>query len=267
MKLIWDVDDSTVVQLTLAPFGVHDLTTNGAVVANDLALRSKSEAQFELSGGRSAKIIVKPLFGTTPLVELRVDGILMVPTGKKPVTCGNCGVTMKPNDRFCPKCGQEMPPAENYAHQKRLTEAAQTIWVLAALFAIFGVVEFFLTRSQAAKVLDRLSGLNPTDRLIPINGVVYTAAALRERLLWEPWNVLLVNAILALSMAVLAFWGRRAPLAAILIAAAIYAVVNVASAIIDPASIAQGIYIKVIVVLFLFRGIHAALALRNADAR
>jgi hypothetical protein len=267
MKLRWDVDDSTVVELKLGPYGAHDLTVNGREIGNDLKARRKCEEQFTLPGGRSAKIVVKPQWGTTSLVELWVDGVLMVPTGKKPLVCANCGAEVKPNDRFCPKCGHEMPPAENYAHQKRLNEATQTIWVLSVLFAIFGVVQYFVTKSQADAALAKLAGLDPTDRLQPINGVVYTAGALRDRLLWEPWNALLVNGILAVAMVILAIWGRRAPLAAILIATAIYAVVNVTNAIVDPQSIAQGIYIKVIVILFLFRGIQAALALRNASAK
>jgi hypothetical protein len=265
MKLRWDVDDSTVVEAELGPWGKHDITVNGRNVDNTLNARKKSEAVFDIPGDRRARIVVKPQLGTTSIVELWVDGALMVPTGKNPPVCGACGTTAKPNDRFCPKCGQAMPSAEHYVHQKRLKEATQTIWALAVLFAIFGVASYFLTKSKIDPVLSTLSGMDPNDRLKPLNGVTYTVAALRAQLLWAPWTALLVNGVLALVMVLLAFWGRRAPLAAILVASATYAVVIVANAIIDPTTIAQGIYMKLIIVLFLARGIQGALALRTAD--
>ena len=60
---------------------------------------------------------------------------------------------------------------------------------------------------------------------------------LRARLEWEPTGVLAVNLILAAIMAALAWWGRRAPLAAVLVATAVYVVVIVFNAIADPATI------------------------------
>ena len=71
----------------------------------------------------------------------------------------------------------------------------------------------------------------------------FTVAALRAQLAWEPWGVLIVNVILALIMAALFFWGKKSSLAAVLVATATYAVVVVVGAVVDPATIAQGIYI------------------------
>jgi MFS superfamily sulfate permease-like transporter len=73
--------------------------------------------------------------------------------------------------------------------------------------------------------------LNPNDPFPnPINGVTYTVSALRDKILWEPWGVLIVNIILAVVMTGLAVCGKRAPLAAALIAAATYIVVIVTNA-------------------------------------
>jgi hypothetical protein len=89
---------------------------------------------------------------------------------------------------------------------------------------------------------------------------------LRRQLSWEPWGVLIVNCIIAAIMAVLAFWSRRAPLPAVLVATATYVVVVVADAIADPATLAQGWLMKIIIIALLIKGIKAGLALRAARA-
>ena len=101
---------------------------------------------------------------------------------------------------------------------------------------------------------------------LDVSGVTYTVAELRQRLNWEPWGVLITNGVLAAVMASLAVWGKRAPLPAVLVATATYAVVMVTNAISDPASIGQGIFIKIVVIAIFVRGIKAALALREAKA-
>ena len=100
----------------------------------------------------------------------------------------------------------------------------------------------------------------------PINGRQYTVGELRKQLEWEPWGILAVNFILAAIMIGLSFWARRSPLPAVLIATATYAVVIVANAIVDPATIGQGMIMKIIVIGLLVKGIRAALALRAANA-
>ena len=99
-----------------------------------------------------------------------------------------------------------------------------------------------------------------------MNGVTYTAAALRDRIEWESWSVLLVNLLLAAIMAGLALWGRRSPLPAVLVATATYSVVIVTGAILDPTTIGQDMYLKIIMIMFLVRGIKGALASRTANA-
>jgi hypothetical protein len=100
----------------------------------------------------------------------------------------------------------------------------------------------------------------------PIEGRSYTVGELRKQLEWAPWGVLIVNLIIAAIMLVLSLWARRAPLPAVLVAAATYAVVIVGSAIMDPTTLAQGWILKLIIIAFLYRGIKAALALRIARA-
>ena len=151
--------------------------------------------------------------------------------------------------------------------QKQVREAGNAIKLLAGMFLVFGTIMFFLARAQAAPVLARLDAMNP-DSVFPkpINGVMYTVAALRDQVVWESWSVLVVNLVLAAVMAGLVIWGRRAPLSAVLVATATYAVVLVGNAIMDPATIGQGLILKIVVIAILAKGIKAALALRLAHA-
>jgi hypothetical protein len=64
-------------------------------------------------------------------------------------------------------------------------------------------------------------------------------------------------------MAGLYFWGRRSPLPAVLVAAGTYLAVQVVSAIVDPATIGQGIVLKILIVAMLYRGIKAGFQQRS----
>jgi hypothetical protein len=132
-------------------------------------------------------------------------------------------------------------------------------------FSIAGVIMFFLVRSQTSDALVKLAGMDAT-ATIPIQGVTYTVVQLRDQLRWEPWGVLITNAVLAAVMAALALWGKRSPLPAVVVATATYAVVIVVNAIVDAKTIGQGIILKVVVIGLFVKGIKAALALRAANA-
>jgi len=262
MKVKWQVDDRTTVEAEIRRYRKHRLIVNGTEIPSQI---SKRPFPFELSAGRHASISLHPQFMAATIVKLTVDGQLMVPAGNAAVTCQSCGAAVQPNDRFCGSCGQAMPPAEHYIHRMQLRGAAGTIWTLAALFAIAGVVMFLLARSKAATTLEKLDAANPQD-LWNMGGVTITATELRDRINWEVWSVLIVNLILAAIMVGLAIWGKRAPLAAILVATAVYVVVIATSAVIDPTTIAQGIIVKILIIAVLVRGIRGALAMRPANA-
>jgi hypothetical protein len=267
MKLRWDVDDNTLVEAKLGSFGRSKLTVNGKGIPGKLSLRKKNEIRFAMSDGRLSTVSVKPQFGTQPIVELRVDDRLMVETGKEPIKCSSCKAVVNPNDLYCEACGKSLPPPETYSRLKHVKQATGAITTLSVLFFIFGILMFFVTKSQDAALLAKLDGMDPAANFPKaINGVTYTVAALRERVVYEPWGALIVNFILAAIMGGLAFWGKRSPLPAVLVATATYLVVNVTNAILDPMTIGQGIYLKIFIIVFLVRGIKAALALRTENA-
>lgn len=77
-------------------------------------------------------------------------------------------------------------------------------------------------------------------------GVTYTVGELRQRILWEEWSPLLVKGLLALAMLLPAQWGRRAPLPAILVAAATYGAVLVLDTVVDSTTLGRGIHVKLV---------------------
>jgi hypothetical protein len=231
MKRRWDVDENTVVTVKVGGWGRSCLTVYGVKIAARLSLRKKSDTSFILKDGRRATLSIRPQFATSAAVELRVDNRLLVETGPKPLTCGACQAVVKTHDQFCESCGHAMPSGEDHSHQKTVKQAANTIWTLSVLLLLSGIVLSMVSKVPSAKA-----------------------------------GVLIVSTILAGIMAALAIWARKSPLAALVVATATYGVLLVTNAIIDPTTIAQGVFVKIIIVAMLIRGIKSALALRVSNA-
>jgi hypothetical protein len=263
----WQIDDANVVKADIGMFGTAVLTANGKLISKKFKTHKKAELGFELADGRKASLAARPQFVGGSELSLRVNGQLMVENGKRPIHCSGCDAVVNPNDRFCAACGVATPSAESHVHRRNLAKATQTMSWLSVLFALSGLLFFFIGQKTTAAALVQLNGLDPQATYpSPIDGVTYTVGALRERILWNHWGALIIGLLLAAVMGGLAAWGRRAPLPAVLIATATYCVLVVANAIVDPATLAQGILLKIVVVAFLFRGIKAALALNSKHA-
>jgi len=267
MDKTWEVDDANTVKAHFGAFGKKIVTVNGNEVHRSRSMGGKKPIVFSLPDGRGGAIALRPNFMGAPSVDLRLDGHLMVETGKAPITCGECASVAKPYDRFCGKCGKPMPSAEDYELRKNVKSATGAIKVLAVLFVIAGIAFFFLAKAKTDAALVQLDGMDAAAVYpVPIEGQNYTVGELRKQIAWEPWGVLVVNLILALIMVGLSLWARRSALPAVLIATATYVVVLVADGIADPRTLAQGWLIKIIIIAFLIKGIKAALALRTARA-
>lgn len=263
----WQIDEANIFKANIRALGRAFVTLNGRVVARDFNTRRKGELAFELSGGRRGALVARPQFVGRPQLSVTVDDQPVVENQKDPIKCTGCGKLLKPYDKFCPTCGDTAPTAATYVHRETVAKATRTIGWLGALFVVSGIVLFLVQRSQARKVLGQLAQMDP-DSILPnrINGVIYTVRSLRHLVLWEQWSVLVSGLILGAVMAGLAVWGRRAPLPAMIIAAATYCVVVVTNAIIEPITLAQGLVLKIVVIALFYRGIKAALALRPAHA-
>jgi putative Ca2+/H+ antiporter (TMEM165/GDT1 family) len=261
MVRTWEIDDATIVTAKVGAFGKKTISVNGQEVHSS---RDKTVA-FALPGGRQGALSLKSNFIGAPDVDLTVNGKLAVETEKKnPIACPACKTAAKPYDQFCGKCGHAMPTAENYRAQKYVKQATGAIKVLAVLFLIFGVLMFFVIQTQADAALAKLQNMDPSETW-QAEGRTWNVGELRKQLEWEPWGVLIVNLILAAIMTLLALWGRRSPLPAVLIATATYVVVIVVNGIMEPSTLTQGLIVKIIIIAFLFRGIKAALAVRASN--
>ena len=267
MKRTWRVDNATIVEYKTGSFGRQTVSVNDEEFYRRRPWRGKALYEFVVPGsGAKAALEVRPAVVSGPAqTELRVGGRVMIEQSDI-IACKGCGKLPNGYDAFCGSCGKALPKPESYTQRRQMKSATSAIRYLAILFFIVGIALFFVTKANSEHALTRVASL-PDSANYPglLAGKQYTVGQVRQELAWEPWSVLLVNAILAVVMTILFFWGKRAPLAAILVATATYFVVIVANAIADPRTLAQGLIVKIIVILMLVNGIKAALALRNDD--
>lgn len=226
-KTIWQIDAHTTLQLHMGVFGRRALSVNGTEVQRWRCTKREDSVDLVLPITlKKAHLHIRREFLGQVTSDLRVDGRLMV-RAEDLIKCPGCGTTPKAYDTFCASCGQELAPPEDYAHIRQLKWARNSIAYLGVMFVVFGVIV-----SLVAK--------NPT--------------------------VLAINLILAAVMGALFLWSKRAPLPAIIVASGTYLVVVVTNALVDPRSLGQGLYLKIIIVAALAKGVKSALALRERDA-
>jgi hypothetical protein len=194
------------------------------------------------------------------------------------IPCGICQSTIAMGAVTCPGCSRPVTDqdravfqvrfegADWQAHErgKKVRAGAKWVGVLAILFAVSAPLMFALQEATTSKAMANLAQFQDDEVLQPINGKVYTAGELRRLVEREPYQVLVVNGILAVLMSVLWVWARRAPLPAIACALALYLVVQVVSAVLDPSSIMKGIIVKLFAFAALYKGLKAALDARAA---
>ena len=149
--------------------------------------------------------------------------------------CSQCSSEIKSDSKFCTNCGfpengDEKEKAVFHANKamkknqimddnKKVTSARKTLYWLAGIFMFFGLVQFFMTESL---------------------------------------EVLLSNVILAVIFLLLAYWSQKRPFAAILSALLLYVTVIALNAIIEPYTLAKGIFVKIIILSFLIKGTYSA---------
>lgn len=259
-RIEWRVDAGTQVVLRKPLFLGRKVELNGERV--DGRWESK-EFRFSLPDGRAAQLTLKAdtMSRTT---ELLIDGKLIpdVRYVPKDLRCPACNSGLQLLDEYCPSCGHAVGTPARFLVRHAVQGATSAIYVLAALFALWGIVMFFLMRDTTDKALENLGRFDESEVMEPIDGVSYTAGELRARILWEQRGLLAANLMLSGLMLGLAWWSKRKPLAAILIATAVYAVVQVLGAIEDPRTLMQGVIVKIVIVAVLIRGIKGALQMR-----
>jgi hypothetical protein len=154
-------------------------------------------------------------------------------------SCKCCSTAISENDQFCQSCGFPLKGTEeeqnnfiysrNYKHieleglDKKIRSAGTTLYVLAGLFLVFGLVYF---------------GMNASDS---------TASAM-----------LITYGILAVLFLLLGFWSKKKPVAAIISGLVLYILLQILSAIDDPVNIVKGIIVKIIIIGYLIKGMQSA---------
>ncbi|MBI4955585.1 MAG: zinc ribbon domain-containing protein [Myxococcales bacterium] len=205
---------------------------------------------------------------------------------KTTVPC-SCGEPIARGDAFCQACGKEVD-ADTRARlvealdrlaaqaadddramvlRTKVRKAANMIAILGVLFLVSGAIFYAIQKGQADKAIAMLAGM-PDDATFPtpIDGVTYKVGALRAKVAAEPVQLLVVNVVLASLMGGLYLWARKSPLPAIITAFALFFVVHFVNFLLDPATIVQGIIIKVLAIAAFVAGIKAALEVRAASA-
>lgn len=262
---IWKVDEFYQVELKFSFLGKYRILVNGQEVVNQ-RVKKNTAIPFTLEDGRKAEMSVITWGGLSPEWELRVENQLILSNRQiKEMSCPKCGKGAKTGDKFCEKCGAELPNAENQLKVIRLKGARKTIAGLALIFLISGLVLFFVQKGTSDKNLDNLSRFKDSDAYPElINGKQMTVGELRQDIQQETWGILILNGILCVIMVGLYFYAKKSPLVAILMAGGVYASVIVLNAIVDPKTIGQGLAMKIIIIAFLVKGIRSALELRKA---
>lgn len=196
------------------------------------------------------------------------------------IPCVNCEEVIRPTDEFCQGCGTQVTSVQKArllerlevydtrmaTHMKQVRGARQAVITLAGLFTFSGVVMYFITKSEVDSTLLTLQPF-PGDMDYPelINGKSLTIAEVRAMIERESLQVLALNLVLGAIMVGLWFWSKRAALSAIIAALAVFVTVHVANALVDPASLVQGLFIKIIGTVVLVRGVRAALEARRIE--
>jgi hypothetical protein len=111
----------------------------------------------------------------------------------------------------------------NRGYDKNIRQARNTIFVVAAIQFIFGLISMFMVEEVAAK-----------------------------------WITFGLAALIAAIFVALALWTKKKPYTAILSALIIYCLLIVMDVVDNPMSIFKGVIIKVLVIIYLARGLNNA---------
>lgn len=265
----WEIDDKNTVKATRGAFGKSQLLLNDKPILEKIKFKKNEIHKLKLEDGRDFTIeFQQTMFGSETFVLKLGDEIVLPNMDDFNKVCSSCGAVNNPNDKFCTKCGNALPSAEYMMAEQKVKGARTGMKVLAVMFALFGAFMFF---AQQKSVNDAMTNLNQyEDHQIwpePYNGKQVTVGELKNIIRAEQWYPLLSNVVLAFIMFGLSFWAKSRPLPSTIIAAAIYGVVLVGNAIVEPQSIRKGWIMKIIFISILYNGIKSALTMRQLKGK
>ena len=164
---------------------------------------------------------------TTPLIE-----------------CSNCKNNTNANDKFCNNCGYPINGTAEEINafianvnvqkidlevaEKKINQARNYVFVIAAFTFLSSAVSYFISN-------DTITAL--------------------------------INLVLTGIYVGLAFWTKKKAFAAILVALILYLTIHTVNAFIDPLTIVKGIFIKIIIIGLLIKGIRGSLEAEKINQR
>lgn len=171
------------------------------------------------------------------------------------IKCPHCGVENPEGGAFCESCGKALPsgaaggPRVVSGDAIATTGAGQTVQAAQlrkqtreAVIALFAV-----------GVLQALGGAL----------LYFILKDAREVDPNVPTVVLTMSLVLAAIYGALGFWARKSPLPATIVGLVLYLSLIGVSAVIDPATIGQGIIIKLLIIVALAKGVQAGVKYRQ----
>ncbi|SEM58403.1 hypothetical protein SAMN05192574_10170 [Mucilaginibacter gossypiicola] len=158
--------------------------------------------------------------------------------------CAHCNTQAKPEDTFCTQCGYPLKGTEAeqnifiserqveeidiFTYNKTLRQASNTLYYLAGIFILSGLVYFFIHKDDEDVV-----------------------------------TVVITDLIMAAIFLVLGAYSKKKPLACIISGLSLYVIVQVLNAIVEPISIAKGIIIKIVIIGYMIKGIKSAMEIEK----
>jgi hypothetical protein len=163
-----------------------------------------------------------------------------LPVAEEIFECKCCFEKINPVDQFCQKCGFPLKGSDSEQQEfmyrrsfkkseldflaKKIESAATTLYVLAGLSFLIGIVYFFINRT--------------TD---------------------DGSALLITYTIIAVIYLLLGVWSKTKPLASIISGMVLYVLLEIMGAIDNPLNIFKGIILKVIIISYLIKGLMSAL--------
>ncbi len=193
--------------------------------------------------------------------------------------CPKCGAAAAPEEAFCPSCGTKLgETADEVRHRKALELAHKKVdtarkWLVAVglLTWVSAVIIYFM---QSSQVEDEIRQVETQLRNMPAEqrdalfkqnaGMTYEEAIAHDR--GQVKLLLVINIVLGVIYLGLSFVAKKHALVATVIALLTFVTVIAVSAVLEPKTLYQGIFIKVAFVAALVSAVQAAVQARRAVA-